>query len=170
MTLFPSTTLFRSEVTTYPGKGEIKLTGQLKDVMQESASVALGYIRANAKNFGIDFNFDESTIQIHVPEGAVPKDGPSAGITFTTALISALAKKPVSHKVAMTGEITLRGKVLPIGGLKEKSLAALKLGVKTIFIPKDNEKNLEEVADEVKKAIKFIPVKTYNEIYDELFK
>lgn len=158
------------EVTTFPGKGEIKLTGQLKDVMQESASVALGYIRANAKDFGIDFNFDESTIQIHVPEGAVPKDGPSAGVTFTTALISALSKKPVSHKVAMTGEITLRGKVLPIGGLKEKSLAALKLGVKTIYIPKDNEKNLEEVADEVKKAIKFIPVKSYTEIYNSLFK
>lgn len=158
------------EVTTYPGKGEIKLTGQLKDVMQESASVALGYIRANAKEFGIDFNFDESTIQIHVPEGAVPKDGPSAGVTFTTALISALSKKPVSHKVAMTGEITLRGKVLPIGGLKEKSLAALKLGIKTVFIPKENEKNLEDVAAEVKKAITFIPVQSYTEIYNNLFK
>ncbi len=158
------------EVTTFPGKGEIKLTGQLKDVMQESATVALGYIRANAKEFGIDFNFDESTIQIHVPEGAVPKDGPSAGVTFTTALISALSKKPVSHKVAMTGEITLRGKVLPIGGLKEKSLAALKLGIKTVFIPKENEKNLEDVADEVKKAIKFIPVQNYTEIYNNLFK
>lgn len=158
------------EVTTYPGKGEIKLTGQLKDVMQESATVALGYIRANAKEFNIDFDFDNSTIQIHVPEGAVPKDGPSAGVTFTTALISALTKKPVSHKVGMTGEITLRGKVLPIGGLKEKSLAALKLGIKTIFIPKDNEKNLEDVAEEVKSAIKFIPVKSYTEIYDNLFK
>ncbi len=158
------------EVTTYPGKGEIKLTGQLKDVMQESASVALGYVRSNAKNFDIDFNFDESTIQIHVPEGAIPKDGPSAGVTFTTALISALSKKPVSHQVAMTGEITLRGKVLPIGGLKEKSLAALRLGVKTIFIPKDNEKNLEDVADEVKKTIKFIPVANYGEIYNKLFK
>lgn len=158
------------EVTTFPGKGEIKITGQLKDVMQESATVALGYIRANAKEFGIDFNFDESTIQIHVPEGAVPKDGPSAGVTFTTALISALSKKPVSHKVAMTGEITLRGKVLPIGGLKEKSLAALKLGIKTVFIPKDNERNLEDVADEVKKSIKFIPVKSYTEIYNNLFK
>ena len=158
------------EVITFPGKGEIKLTGQLKDVMQESAAVALGYIRSKAKDFNIDFNFDESTIQIHVPEGAVPKDGPSAGITFTTAIISALTKKPVSHKIAMTGEITLRGKVLPIGGLKEKSLAALKLGIKTIFIPKDNEKNLEEVVDEVKKVIKFIPVSSYNEIYDHLFK
>ena len=158
------------EVITFPGKGEIKLTGQLKDVMQESAAVALGYIRSKAKDFNIDFNFDESTIQIHVPEGAIPKDGPSAGITFTTAIISALTKKPVSHKIAMTGEITLRGKVLPIGGLKEKSLAALKLGIKTIFIPKDNEKNLEEVVDEVKKVIKFIPVSSYNEIYDHLFK
>ncbi len=158
------------EVTTFPGKGEIKITGQLKDVMQESATVALGYIRANAKEFGIDFNFEESTIQIHVPEGAVPKDGPSAGVTFTTALISALSRRPVSHKVAMTGEITLRGKVLPIGGLKEKSLAALRLGIKTIFIPKDNEKNLEDVSEEVKKAVKFIPVRTYDEIYQNLFK
>ena len=100
----------------------------------------------------------------------MPKDGPSAGVTFTTALISALSKKPVSHKVGMTGEITLRGKVLPIGGLKEKSLAALKQGIKTVFIPKDNEKNLEEVADEVKKEIEFIAVQYYNEIYDHLFK
>lgn len=158
------------EVTTFPGKGEIKITGQLKDVMQESASVALGYIRSNTDKFDINFNFEESTIQIHVPEGAVPKDGPSAGVTFTTALISALSKKPISHKVAMTGEITLRGKVLPIGGLKEKTLAALKLGIKTVFIPKENEKNLEEVVDEVKKEIKFIPVKNYMEIYEELFK
>ena len=158
------------EVTTFAGKGEIKITGQLKDVMQESAQVALGYVRANAQDFGIDFNFDESTIQIHVPEGAVPKDGPSAGVTFTTALISALSRKPVSHKVGMTGEITLRGKVLPIGGLKEKSLAALKQGIKTVFIPKDNEKNLQEVADEVKAGIEFVPVQYYKEIYDHLFK
>ncbi len=157
------------EVTTFAGKGEVKITGQLKDVMQESAAVALGYVRSNAKQFNIDFNFEESTIQIHVPEGAVPKDGPSAGVTFTTAIISALTQKPVYHNIGMTGEITLRGKVLPIGGLKEKSLAALRLGIKTIFIPKDNEKNLEEVADEVKKSIKFIPVKNYIEIYKEIF-
>ncbi|MBD5423201.1 MAG: endopeptidase La [Mycoplasma sp.] len=158
------------EVTTFPGKGEIKITGQLKDVMQESATVALGYIRSNAKLFNIDFSFEDSTIQIHVPEGAVPKDGPSAGVTFTTAIISALTKKPVNHNIGMTGEITLRGKVLPIGGLKEKSLAALRLGIKTIFIPKDNERNLEDVADEVKKEIKFIPVNNYTEIYNKLFK
>lgn len=158
------------EVTTFAGKGEIKITGQLKDVMQESAQIALGYVRANAKEFGIDFNFDEATIHIHVPEGAVPKDGPSAGITFTTALISALSKKPVSHKIGMTGEITLRGKVLPIGGLKEKSLAALKQGIKTVFIPKDNEKNLEEVATEVKDELEFIAVRHYSEIYDNLFR
>lgn len=158
------------EVTTFAGKGEIKITGQLKEVMQESAQIALGYVRANAKEFGIDFNFDEATIHIHVPEGAVPKDGPSAGVTFTTALISALSKKPVSHKVGMTGEITLRGKVLPIGGLKEKSLAAFKQGIKTVFIPKENEKNLEEIAAEVKKGLTFVPVKHYSEIYDQLFK
>ena len=157
------------EVTTFPGKGEVKITGQLKDVMQESAAVALGYVRSNAKLFNINFNFEESTIQIHVPEGAVPKDGPSAGVTFTTAIISALTQKPVYHDIGMTGEITLRGKVLPIGGLKEKSLAALRLGIKKIFIPKDNEKNLEEVADEVKKSIKFIPVGNYMEIYKEIF-
>lgn len=130
------------EVTCVPGKGDIKLTGRLKDVMQESAQIALTYVRANAEKFGIDFDFDNNQIHIHVPEGAVPKDGPSAGITFTTAIISALAKKRVSSKVAMTGEITLRGKVLEIGGLKEKSLGAYKKGIKTIYIPKNNEKIL----------------------------
>ncbi|MGL6124874.1 MAG: endopeptidase La, partial [Metamycoplasmataceae bacterium] len=158
------------EVTTFPGKGELKLTGQLKEVMQESAQIALAYIRSNASQFDINFDFDENTIHIHVPEGAVPKDGPSAGITFVTSIISALSRKPVSHLIGMTGEITLRGKVLAIGGLKEKSLAALRQGIKQIFIPKDNKRNLIEIPKEVTSEIKFIPVSNYKEIYDIIFK
>ncbi|QJB71056.1 endopeptidase La [Mycoplasma sp. 1654_15] len=157
------------EVTCVPGKGDIKLTGRLKDVMQESAQIALTYVRSNADKFGIDFDFDNNQIHIHVPEGAVPKDGPSAGITFATAIISALTKKRVSSKVAMTGEITLRGKVLEIGGLKEKSLGAYKKGIKTIYIPKHNEKNLVDIPEEVKKQIRFVPVEKYDQIYQELF-
>lgn len=164
-------TTLQLEVTTYPGKGEaIKLTGQLKDVMQESAQIALSYVKANAVKFECDkFDFENNQIHIHVPEGAIPKDGPSAGVTFTTAIISALSKKPVSPEIGMTGEITLRGKVLEIGGLKEKSFAAYKKGIKTVFIPKNNEKNLVEFPEEVKKAIKFIPVSQYEEIYDIIF-
>lgn len=158
------------EVTTFAGKGELKLTGQLKDVMQESAQIAVAYIKSNAKLFEIDFNFEENVIHIHVPEGAVPKDGPSAGVTFTTSIISALSGRPVSHLIGMTGEITLRGKVLPIGGLKEKSLAALKHGLKTIFIPKDNKRNLVDIPKEVTSEIEFIPVNNYLEIYNRIFK
>lgn len=158
------------EVTTIPGRGDIKLTGSLKDVMQESARIALSYVQSKVKDFGIDLDFENTLIHIHVPEGAIPKDGPSAGITFATAIISALTQKPVSHDIAMTGEITLRGKVLGIGGLKEKSLGAYKNGIKTIFIPQSNEKNLVDIPDEVKKAIKFIPVETYEQIYDFIFK
>ncbi|UWD34428.1 endopeptidase La [Mesomycoplasma molare] len=159
------------EVNTAPStKAEIKLTGQLKDVMRESAEIAISYVRSNAAQFGIDFDFETNQIHIHVPEGAVPKDGPSAGVTFTTAIISALLKKPVSSKIGMTGEITLRGKVLAIGGLKEKSLAAYKFGIKTIFIPKENEKNLQDIAQEVKDNIEFKPVSNYIEIFDYIFK
>ena len=157
------------EVTTFPGKEGLKLTGSLKDVMKESAQIALAYVRHNAKKFDIDFDFDNNSIHIHVPEGAVPKDGPSAGVTFTTSIISALSNKKVPANVGMTGEITLRGKVLPIGGLKEKSLAASQFGIKKIFIPFDNERNLIDVPAEVKKEVKFIPVKYYDEIYKELF-
>ncbi|ENY69356.1 Heat shock ATP-dependent protease La [Metamycoplasma auris 15026] len=158
------------EVTTFPGKEGLKLTGHLKDVMKESAQIALAYVRANAEKFGIDFDFENKSIHIHVPAGAIPKDGPSAGVTFTTSIISALSKKPVPANVGMTGEITLRGKVLPIGGLKEKSLAAAQFGIKKIFIPYDNAKNLIDVPDEVKKEVEFIPVKYYEEIFDVLFK
>ncbi|MFV8459118.1 endopeptidase La [Mycoplasma sp. 005V] len=158
------------EVTTYEGKSEIKLTGSLKEVMQESAQIALTYVRANAKHFGIDnFDFEANTIHIHVPEGAVPKDGPSAGVTFTTAIISALSKRAVSNEIGMTGEITLRGKVLEIGGLKEKSFAASSKGLKRIFIPAGNVKNLKDIPLEIKEKLEYIPVKNYEEIYSVIF-
>lgn len=165
-------TTLQIEVSSFKSKNSgIKLTGSLKDVMKESANIALSYVRANAEKFDIkDFAFDEREIHIHVPEGAVPKDGPSAGVTFTTALVSALSNKPVPQDIAMTGEITLRGRVFEIGGLKEKSFAAYKKGIKTVFIPKDNEKNLADIPEEVKKAITFIPVETYEEIYNHIFK
>lgn len=160
------------EVTTYPVKngGSSQVTGQLRDVMRESSQIALVYIRANAKKFGVEkFDFEKNSIHIHVPEGAVPKDGPSAGITFTTALISKLKNKPVSSKNAMTGEITLRGQVLPIGGLKEKSIAAIKKGIDTIFVPKQNKKDIYELPKEVKEKINFILVDDYQTVYDYIF-
>ena len=157
------------EVTTFPGKEGLKLTGSLKDVMKESAQIALAYVRHNAKKFDIDFDFDNNSIHIHVPEGAVPKDGPSAGVTFTTSIISALSHKPVPANIGMTGEITLRGKVLPIGGLKEKSLAASQFGIKKIFIPFDNQRHLIDVPEEVKKEVEYVPVKYYDEIYNQIF-
>ncbi|MHA3826070.1 endopeptidase La [Mycoplasma sp. BRA285] len=158
------------EVTTFEGKPEIKLTGSLKEVMQESAQIALTYVRANAKHFGInDFDFEANTIHIHVPEGAVPKDGPSAGVTFTTAIISALSQRAVPNEIGMTGEITLRGKVLEIGGLKEKSFAASSKGLKRIFIPAGNVKNLKDVPLEIKNKLQYIPVKNYEEIYSVIF-
>ena len=158
------------EVTIFPGEGNLKLTGQLKDVMKESASIALGFVKANADKFKIDFEqFKKNDIHIHVPEGAVPKDGPSAGVTFTTALISALTNTPIPQKIGMTGEITLRGHVLEIGGLKEKSISALRSGIETIFIPKTNIKNLEDLPKEVTESLKIIPVEKYSEIYESLF-
>ncbi|WP_036458663.1 endopeptidase La [Mycoplasma leonicaptivi] len=158
------------EVNTYPGKSEIKLTGSLKDVMKESAQIAVSYIRSNAKKFGInDFDFDNNIIHIHVPEGATPKDGPSAGVTFTTAIISALTKKPVDSTYGMTGEITLRGKVLEIGGLREKSFAAWQKQIKNVFIPYGNIRNIDDIALEIKKELTYIPVKTYDEIFEVIF-
>ncbi|WP_117275064.1 endopeptidase La [Mycoplasmopsis edwardii] len=158
------------EVNIYPGKEEIKITGSLKDVMKESAQISLSYVKSNASRFGIEeFDFDKNTIHIHVPEGAVPKDGPSAGVTFTTALISALKKFSVPSKYGMTGEITLRGKVLDIGGLKEKSFAASQKSISTVFIPEGNVKNLKDIPEEIKKTITYIPVKNYEEIYDVIF-
>ena len=159
------------EVTSYKGKGKLLLTGSLGDVMKESAKIALSYIKTNAKTFGIDFKvFEENDIHIHVPEGAVNKDGPSAGITLTTALISLFTNKKVSSDIAMTGEITLRGQILPIGGLKEKIIGAKRNGIKEIFIPKDNKKDLEEIDKELTKSVKFILVDKYLDIYKKIFK
>lgn len=153
------------EVNPMKGSGKLVLTGQMGDVMKESATAGLSYIRTIADRFDIPVDFHEKMdIHIHIPEGAIPKDGPSAGITMATAVISALAKIPVDRKLAMTGEITLRGRVLPIGGLKEKSLAAKRAGIKTILFPFENIKDLEEIPDSVKKSVHFIPVKTMDEV------
>ena len=141
------------------GKGDILLTGKLGDVMKESARTAISYIRSNSESYGIDSALFENTdIHIHVPEGATPKDGPSAGITMATAILSAFTQKPVKKSIAMTGEITLRGKVLPIGGLKEKALAAYRIGIHDVIIPAENKKDLEEIPESVKGSINFIPV------------
>lgn len=159
--------ILQIEANRFEGKGHLILTGQLGDVMKESASIALDYIRSHAKEYGIDPKiFEKTDIHIHVPEGAVPKDGPSAGVTMTTALVSCLSDRPVKANLAMTGEVTLRGNVLPIGGLKEKSLAAHRSGITTILIPKGNEKDLEEIPEEVKEAITFIPVSTASEVLE----
>ena len=158
------------EVNYFEGKGKLVVTGQLGDVMKESAEIALDYVKANAKKYDIDPKFFEKRdIHIHVPEGAVPKDGPSAGITLTTALISSFSSKPVDSSLAMTGEVTLRGNVLPIGGLKEKSLAAHRSGIKKIIIPKGNVKDLDEIPDVVKKSIKFIPVEKVEQVVKQAF-
>lgn len=157
------------EVNIMPGKGSLILTGKLGSVMKESAQAALSFVRSQAKDWGIKQDFHKIDIHIHVPEGATPKDGPSAGSAITTALVSALTNKPIPSLVGMTGEITLRGNVLEIGGLKEKSIAATRAGLKTVFIPKDNIKSLVDIPAEVKKAIKFIPVEHYSEIYKKLF-
>ena len=159
------------EATLYKGKGDLTLTGSLGDVMQESCHIALSYIKANMKEFSLEEKiFTENDIHIHVPEGAVNKDGPSAGITITTALISLLSNKAVDKNVAMTGEITLRGRVLGIGGLKEKIIGAHRAGIKKIILPQENEKDLDEVPIDVKNSIEFVFVKNYKEIYKELFK
>jgi ATP-dependent Lon protease len=151
--------MLQIEVSVVPGKGAVKITGKLGDVMQESATTAMSYVRSRAEALGLSPDFYQSIdIHLHVPEGAVPKDGPSAGITMTTAITSALTKIPVKRDVAMTGEVTLRGRVLPIGGLKEKLLAAKIAGIKTVIIPKDNVADLKKIPHEIKDGIQIIPV------------
>lgn len=158
------------EVNVMPGKGDIKLTGQLGDVMKESAQIGLSYIRAISKKWGIDKEFfKENDIHIHVPEGAVPKDGPSAGITMATAMLSAATGKKVRADIAMTGEITLRGRVLPIGGLKEKLLAAKNAGIKTVCVPKKNEKDVEEVSAEITKGLEIVYVESMDDVLEQAF-
>ncbi|MFC3040037.1 endopeptidase La [Virgibacillus xinjiangensis] len=153
------------EVSHYPGKGKLTLTGKLGDVMQESAQAAFSYIRSRSGELNIDPDFHEKyDIHIHVPEGATPKDGPSAGITMATALVSALTGRAVKKEVAMTGEITLRGRVLPIGGLKEKSLSAHRAGISTIIIPKENKKDIDDIPESVREGLTFIPVSHLDEV------
>jgi ATP-dependent Lon protease len=153
------------EATLIGGKGELIVTGQLGDVMQESARAALSYARANLSSFGLEENiFESMDVHIHVPAGAIPKDGPSAGIAMAAALISALTKKPVNKNVAMTGEITLRGRVLPVGGLKEKALGALRAGIRTIVFPEKNKRDLVDIPKYVKRKINFVPVKNMDKV------
>lgn len=153
------------EVNVLPGKGELVLTGKLGDVMKESAQAALSYVRSISEGYGIDAEFyTKHDIHIHIPEGAVPKDGPSAGITMATAMLSAITNRAVRADVAMTGEITLRGRVLPIGGLKEKLLAAKVIGIKTVCIPKDNEKDLEEISKEITDGMEIVPVERFSQV------
>ena len=157
--------ILQIEVTTMPGKGKLMITGKLGDVMQESAQAAMSYVRARANSWGLSSEFYQAIdIHIHVPEGAMPKDGPSAGITMATALVSALTKIPVRKDVAMTGEITLRGRVLPIGGLKEKSLAAHRAEISTLIIPRENEKDIEEIPKSVVKQLTIHTVEHLDEV------
>ena len=158
------------ETVVTAGKGNIQLTGSLGDVMQESARTAITYVRKIAEKAGINPEFyEKNDIHIHVPEGATPKDGPSAGITLCTALISALSGKAVPEDTAMTGEITLSGDVLPIGGLREKLLAASRARIKKVLIPKENIKDLEEVPEDIKKPLKILPVSRMEEVYEIMF-
>jgi ATP-dependent Lon protease len=161
-------TILKIETTILPGKGKFILTGKLGDVMKESAQAALSYIRSHSAEFGLKKGFHETIdIHIHIPEGAIPKDGPSSGITLATAMTSALLKIPVRHTVAMTGEITLRGNVLPIGGLKEKLLAAVRSGISTVLIPEENERDLAEIPDNILKKLKVIPVSHIDDVLEK---
>ncbi|NLW42249.1 MAG: endopeptidase La [Tissierellia bacterium] len=161
-------TTLKVEANITEGSGKVQLTGKLGDVMKESAYAAITYIRSVASEYGIDENFStEKDIHLHVPEGATPKDGPSAGVTIATAILSALLKQPVKNDIAMTGEITLRGRVLPIGGLKEKLLAANRMGVKKVLIPFENERDLEDIEDIIKRPLEIISVKNIKEVFDE---
>jgi ATP-dependent Lon protease len=158
------------EATAYPGKGNLTLTGQLGDVMEESARAALSWVRSHTETFGVPEDwFEKHDVHIHVPAGAVPKDGPSAGVTMATALASLLRDQPVSEDVGMTGEITLTGQVLPIGGIREKSLAAQRAGLKRIIVPRDNEPDLAGLPPETKKELEFVLVDTIDEVFEAAF-
>jgi ATP-dependent Lon protease len=155
------------EAVTVPGKGKITATGKLGDVMKESVQAAESYVKSRATDYGIKPTlFEKKDIHVHVPEGATPKDGPSAGVAMVTSIVSVLTGVPIKRELAMTGEITLRGRVLPIGGLKEKLLAALRAGIKTVLIPSENEKDLAEIPDNVKKGLTIVPVKNVDEVLD----
>jgi ATP-dependent Lon protease len=155
------------EATKMPGSKGFQLTGQLGDVMRESAQAALSYVRSKAKDLGLDERyFDRTDIHLHVPGGAVPKDGPSAGVTMATAIASLVTGRLVRDDVAMTGEITLRGQVLPIGGLKEKVLAAHRVGIKTVIIPKRNEKDLDDIPEEVRDSVKFVLADCVEQVFE----
>jgi ATP-dependent Lon protease len=157
--------LLVTEVSIVAGKGKMVLTGKLGDVMQESAQAAISYVRSRAPSLGLDRDFySRADIHVHLPEGAIPKDGPSAGITICTGLVSALLRVPVRRDVAMTGEITLRGRVLPIGGLKEKILAAHRSGITTVILPKENVKDLREIPKRVLKSLRLVPVAHVDEV------
>ncbi len=157
--------MLKVEVLAVDGSGKIELTGTIGDVMKESAHIAVTYVRAHADEYGIDKNFYKTKdIHIHIPEGAVPKDGPSAGVTMTTSLVSALSGYKVRHDIAMTGEITLTGRVLPIGGLREKSTAAYTMGIRTLLIPKENMRDIAELDEVVRNEIKFIPCESLNDV------
>jgi ATP-dependent Lon protease len=158
------------EATAYPGKGRLTVTGQLGDVMQESAQAALSWVRAHAEQLGVAPDwFREHDIHLHVPAGAVPKDGPSAGITMATAIASLVRNQPVSEEVGMTGEITLTGQVLPIGGVREKTLAAQRAGLKRVILPRDNEPDLAELPAETKRELEFVLVDSIDEVFDAAF-
>ena len=158
------------EVNVMPGKGEIMLTGQLGDVMKESARTGISYIRSVSRDYQIaDDFFEKYDIHVHIPEGAVPKDGPSAGITMATAMLSAITEKKVRADIAMTGEVTLRGRVLPIGGLKEKLLAAKNAGIKTVLVPKKNLADVEELSQEITKGFEILPVEHMEEVLKAAF-
>ena len=158
------------EATAYPGGGALKVTGQLGEVMQESAQAAHSWVRTHANELGIDPQwFGENDVHVHVPAGAVPKDGPSAGITMATAIASVATGKPVSEQVAMTGEITLSGQVLPIGGLREKVLAASRADIPKVIFPRENERDLEELPEEIRKELEFVPVDWIEEVLETAF-